>query len=67
MTLSQRTFMQSTHKLIETLPLAMGTSLYLRIYARSDARLYELWRGIYKGRLISQFIVKNNGERIDLV
>ena len=67
MTLSARTFKaRPDYGLIETRTPTPSVPLFLRFYDRPRARLYELWRGSYKGYLVSQFVVRDNGERIDL-
>jgi len=67
MTLAARTFHASPdYGLIETRTETPSVPLFLRFYDRPRARFYELWRGLYKGYLISQFVVRDSGERIDL-
>jgi len=67
MTLSARTFKaRPDYGLIETRTSSPSVPLFLRFYDRPTARLYELWRGLYNGRLVSQFVVRDSGERIDL-
>jgi len=65
--LRERTFKaRPDYGLIETRTPSPSVPLFLRFYDRPRARLYELWRGLYNGRLISQFVVRDSGERIDL-
>jgi hypothetical protein len=59
MTLAARTFRAAPDQgLIETRSLQTpSVPIFMRFYEKQDGTIYQLWRGLYNGRLIAEWFV----------